>query len=235
VTNARLERFTDLTAASQRAAALTAQALAQAITLRGRASLALSGGSTPGRFFELLAGQSLPWDAVHVFWADERLAPLDSPQSNYRLAREHLLSRAPIPLGNIHPAAGAGDPSRRAKAYEALLREAFAGENPPRFDVIHLGLGSDGHTASLFPGQPALSEKERWVVAVEYAKASPPVPRLTLTLPVINAAKLVFFLISGADKIQLAQKILAGEGDAYPASLVQPARPPVWLAADAGV
>ena len=228
---APLERFADLEAASLRAAALTARALTQAAAARGRACLALSGGSTPGRFFELLAGHDAPWDAVHVFWADERLVPPDSPESNYRLARERLLSRVSIPPANIHPMAGGGDPSGRAKAYETLLREAFAGENPPVFDVIHLGLGGDGHTASLFPGHPALLEKTRWAAPVEYVSASPPVPRLTLTLPVINAARLVFFLISGADKVRLAQKILAGEGEEYPAALV---RPTVWLAADAG-
>lgn len=273
---AELERFSGLEAASRRAAGLTAEAARSAVTERGRFALALSGGSTPGRYFELLAQEDLPWGLVHVFWADERLVPPDSQDSNCRLARELLLSRVPIPEGNIHPmAAGlfaapaeAGRPSRpmsaressaggtagfasdgtiparevprletglatpeeQAEAYESALRCFFGGDGPPAFDVIHLGLGGDGHTASLFPGQPALSERERWVVPVEYAKASPPVARLTLTLPVLNAARLAFFLVSGPDKARLAEEILAGRGEGYPAGLVRPGGRLVWLA-----
>jgi len=245
MTNTCFERFADIEGASLRAAELAAQALARAVTARGRASLALSGGTTPGRFFELLAGQKLPWNAVHIFWADERLVSRDSPRSNYRPAKEKLLSRIAIPEANVHPMWGgpsspdeavrpAGDshasPGQAATAYEEMLRRFFE-NGPPAFDVVHLGLGGDGHTASLFPGQPALSEEKHWVLPVEYAKASPPVPRLTLTLPALNAADLVFFLISGVDKVKLAQKILAGEGEEYPAARVRPERPPVWLMA----
>jgi 6-phosphogluconolactonase len=231
---AGLERFPDLEAASRHAAGLTARVARSAAAERGRFSLALSGGSTPARFFELLAGEDLPWDLVHVFWADERLVAQDSPDSNFRLAREHLLSGAPIPTGNVHPMAiappGPTTPEQQARAYEGILRSFFGGEGFPAFDVIHLGLGGDGHTASLFPGQPALSERGRLVVPVEYAKASPPVPRLTLTLPVINAARQVFFLISGSDKLRLAEDILAGRGGAYPADSVRPAGRLLWLA-----
>ena len=231
MSNTSFERFVDvdIEGASLRAAGLAAKALRESVALRSRASLALSGGSTPGRFFELLAGQDLPWDAVHIFWADERLVARDSPESNYRLAQKYLLSRAPIPQGNIHPMAGKGTPEEQASAYEVLLREVFPDENPPAFDVIHLGLGGDGHTASLFPGQPALSERERWVVPVEYARALPPLPRLTLTLPVLNAARLVIVLAAGLDKARLVERILTGQGRECPASLVRPAGRLVWI------
>lgn len=274
MTNPSLERFPDLEAASRRAASLTASAAREAAATRGRFTLALSGGSTPGRFFELLAGEDLPWDRVHVFWADERLVGPDSPDSNYRLARERLLSKIPIPKANLHPMAGGtglggharpggegssgampgalapsgelggpgvfrgegASPSEgaqaAARAYEDMLRGFFGGQGFPVFDVIHLGLGGDGHTASLFPGQPSLGERARWVLPVEYAKASPPVERLTLTLPVINAGRLVFFLVSGAAKAGLAGEISGGAGQRYPASLVRPAGRLVWLAAE---
>jgi len=231
VSHARLERFADLERASLRAATLTAEALRRAALLRGRASLALSGGSTPGRFFELLSEQALPWNAVRVFWADERLTSLDAPLSNYRLAQKCFLSRVPVPRNNIHPLAGEGEPKQQAHAYEALLREAFPGENPPSFDVIHLGIGDDGHTASLFPGQSALFEQEHWVIPVEYAGAKPPLPRLTLTLPVLNAARLVIFLACGPEKQRIAEQILSGQGEMYPASFVRPAGELVWLVA----
>jgi len=228
---ANLEEFPGLEEASSRAAGLTASAARSAVAERGRFSLALSGGATPGRYFELLAQEELPWDQVHVFWADERLVSPDSPDSNFRLAQERLLARAPIPEGNVHPMAG-GDfpPLEAAAAYEAELRAFFGHEAFPAFDVIHLGLGGDGHTASLFPGQPALSERQRWVVPVNYAGASPPVTRLTLTLPVLNAARLAFFLVSGPDKARLAREILTGGDEGRPAGLVRPAGKLFWLA-----
>lgn len=230
---AKLEAFAGLEDASLRASSLTARACRVAMREKGRFAIALSGGSTPGRYFELLAGEDLPWVYGHVFWADERLVPPDSPESNYRLAREHLLSRIPIPDANIHPMRGDGSrQDEAARACEAELR-AFFGDAPPEFDALHLGLGGDGHTASLFPGQPALTERERWVVPVEYAGASPPVPRLTLTLPVINAARLVFFLLNGEDKAALAREIVEGRGEGYPAALVRPRLNPVWLAGGA--
>jgi 6-phosphogluconolactonase len=248
MTGKSLETFPDLESASRRAADLTATAALEAVAARGRFSLALSGGSSPVRYFELLAAMDLPWDQVHVFWADERLLAPDSPDSNYRLARERLLSRAPIPEENVHPMRGAGWPGEpdlanlteegAAQAYEAQLRQFFglgeAGgpEDFPAFDLIHLGLGGDGHTASLFPGQPALAERVRWVVSVRYAGASPPVPRLTLTLPVLNAARFVLFLASGKSKAELARAAFSGQGD-YPAGLVRPIGRLVWLVGEA--
>jgi len=259
---ARLERFPGMEEASLRAASLTARAAREAVAARGRFTLALSGGTSPLRYFELLSGEALPWDKVHVFWADERLVAPDSPDSNYRLAREHLLSRAPIPEANVHPMRGvewpnghggvvekggcppgfleddaaAGQPDSAVAAaacYEVLLRQYFMGEHVPVFDVIHLGVGGDGHTASLFPGQPALGERARWVLPVRYAGASPPVARLTLTLPVLNAARLVFFLASGAAKARLAEAAVTGEGGGFPAALVRPAGQVHWLVGEA--
>jgi 6-phosphogluconolactonase len=228
----------DLEAASRRAAELTARAAREALAARGRFALALSGGSTPARYFELLADADLPWRSVHVFFVDERIVPPDSMDSNYRLARERLLSRAPIPEANVRPMRSAAwpgcetmDRESAARAYEALLEGFFGAGRPPRFDVIHLGLGGDGHTASLFPGQSALAEASRPVLPVDYAGARPPVPRLTLTLPVLNAARLAFFLASGADKAALAEEILSGGGEAYPASRVRPSGLLAWIVA----
>ncbi|MFP5220928.1 MAG: 6-phosphogluconolactonase [Acidobacteriota bacterium] len=231
---ADLELFADLESACARAASLTARAAREAAAARGRFTLALSGGSTPARYFEQLAGIDLPWQAVHVFWADERLVAKDDPASNFRLAREHLLERAPIPADNIHPMVDAALALEaledQAQACESMLRGFFGAGGFPAFDVIHLGVGDDGHTASLFPGQPALAERERWVLPVVYEKSKPPVPRLTLTLPVLNAARLAFFLVSGQGKTELAREIVEGRGEGYPASQVRPAGELFWLA-----
>lgn len=231
---AELELFADLESACARAASLTACAARDAVAARGRFTLALSGGSTPARYFEQLAGQDLPWQAVHVFWADERLVAQDDPASNYALARAHLFTRAPIPAENIHPMPDPALPlealEAQAQACESMLRSFFGAGGFPAFDAVHLGVGDDGHTASLFPGQPALAERERWVLPVVYGNSKPPVPRLTLTLPVLNAARLVFFLVSGQGKTALARDILEGRGEAYPASQVRPDGGLFWLA-----
>lgn len=231
---AKLELFPDLETACARAAALTACAARDAVASRGRFSLALSGGSTPARYFEQLAGLDLPWQAVHVFWADERLVARDDPASNYALARAHLFTRAAIPDENIHPMTDSALPldalEAQARACESMLRGFFGADGLPSFDAVHLGVGDDGHTASLFPGQPALDERERWVLPVVYAQSKPPVPRLTLTLPVLNAARLVFFLASGQGKVKLAREIREEKGNAYPASHVRPRGDLFWLA-----
>lgn len=233
---AKLELFADLESACHRAATLTARAARDAVDARGRFTLALSGGSTPARYFELLAARELPWQALHIFWADERLVAQDDPASNFRLAREHLLARAPIPAVNIHPMTDPALPldslEQQADACESMLRGFFGANGFPAFDVIHLGVGDDGHTASLFPGQPALDERERWVLPVAYEKSKPPIPRLTLTLPVLNAARLVFFLVSGQDKTALAREIFEGRGEGYPASRVKPTGGLFWLAGE---
>ena len=199
-----------------------------AVAKRGRFTMALSGGSTPKNLYTLIAANAsaaLPWAQMFFFWGDERHVPPDDPDSNYRMAKESLLSKVPIPPGNIFPIPAENqDAVAAADAYEQTVRKFFAlrpGEFP-RFDLILLGMGPDGHTASLFPETAALQEKSRLVVAnwVEKLKTS----RITLTLPVLNAARCVAFLVSGADKAAVLHEVLEGSAPAekYPSKLVQP-------------
>jgi 6-phosphogluconolactonase len=195
---------------------------------RGRFTLALSGGSTPEKLYTLLATNaraSLPWDKVFFFWGDERHVPPDHTDSNYRMAEAAMLSRIPIPPSNVFRVPTENpDAAAAAEAYEQTLCKFFALEpgQVPRFDLILLGMGPDGHTASLFPDTPALREKSRLVVAnwVEKLKAS----RITFTLPVLNAARRVIFLVSGTDKAAALRAVLEGDapGEQYPAKLVRP-------------
>lgn len=196
---------------------------------RGRFVVALSGGSTPKALLRLLAEppyrEEVDWRHVHVAWGDERCVPPDDEQSNYRMAREALLDRVPIPPEQIHRMPGEeADRGAAADAYAATLRRLFnlgPGEWP-RFDLLHLGLGTEGHTASLFPGSPALAERERLVAApyVEKLEAY----RLTLTPPAINAAREVQFLVAGAEKAAIVREVLRGPRDptALPARVVAP-------------
>jgi 6-phosphogluconolactonase len=199
-----------------------------AIARRGRFTIALSGGSTPKNLYALIAANApsgLPWDKIFFFWGDERHVPPEDPESNYRMAKESLLSKLPVPAANIFriPAEGQ-DANAVAEAYEQTLRNFFALKpgDVPHFDLILLGMGPDGHTASLFPGTPALHEKSRLVVAnwVEKLKTS----RITFTLPLLNAARNVMFLVSGADKAPVLREVLEGDapGGKYPSKLVQP-------------
>lgn len=188
-------------------------------------SVVLSGGSTPKRLYQLLAtdtfARRIDWQRLHVFWGDERCVPPDHADSNYRMARESLLDHVPIPDENVHRIAGELDPTQAAALYEQHLRAFFSGQ--PRFDLILLGLGNDGHTASLFPHTPALDERERWVVADYYAPVQPPW-RVTLTPPAINAAARVVFLVSGEEKADMLRRVLEGEFKPHelPAQLIQP-------------
>ena len=172
-----IEVYPDLESLSRAAAALLVRQANLAVAARGRFSVALAGGATPRRTYELLAAPPLadraPWDRVHVFWGDERCVPLTDPRSNARLAKEAWLDRVPIPGHQIHPLNCALDPAAAARQYEAQLREFFAGQ-PPILDLVLLGLGDDGHTASLFPGTTVLAETERWAAAVYVAEARPP-------------------------------------------------------------
>jgi 6-phosphogluconolactonase len=204
------------------------RAATEAVTSRGRFTIALSGGSTPKSLFNLLATNartSLPWDRMFFFWGDERhVAPTDA-DSNYRMAEETMLSKIPVQAGNVFRfAAENPDGAAVAENYEQTLRKFFslqAGQFP-RFDLILLGMGPDGHTASLFPGTAALQEKSKLAVAnwVEKLKTS----RLTLTLPVLNAARCVTFLVGGTDKASALKAVLEGDapGEQYPAKLVRP-------------
>lgn len=209
--------------------------LRDAISARSRFAIALSGGHTPAKLYALWAhaeeyGVRTPWERVHLFWGDERYVPHDDPLSNYRMTRETLIERVPIPSSNVHPfPTELPQPESVAEAYESELRKFF-GSEPPAFDLQLLGLGGEGHTASLFPGSPALEEKQRWVAAVEVP--AKPSRRLTVTPVVLNCGRNTFFLVAGADK----RKILAAlrnEPDTgasqYPAAMVRPRRPPVWF------
>lgn len=199
----------------------------EAVAQRGRFTIALSGGSTPRNLFNLLATNAkgtLPWDRTYFFWSDERHVGPTDPESNYRMADEAMLSKVPVPAGNIFRFAGENpDAAAAAQQYEQTIRKFFQMDSGvPQFDLILLGMGPDGHTASLFPGTAALQEKSKLVVAnwVEKMKTH----RLTFTLPLINAAREVAFLISGVDKATVLKTVLEDNatGDQYPSKLVNP-------------
>ena len=200
----------------------------EAVKARGRFTIALSGGSTPKNLFNLLATNArnaLPWDRMYFFWGDERHVPPTDQDSNYRMAEEVMLSKVPVPPGNVfRMAAENPDAARVAEDYEKTLLKFFqlAPSGIPQFDLILLGMGPDGHTASLFPGTPALQEKSRLVVSnwVEKLKTN----RLSFTLPVLNAARCVAFLVSGTDKAPALKTVLEENAspEQYPAKLVNP-------------
>ncbi len=200
----------------------------EAVKQRGRFTIALAGGSTPKSLYNLLATNArtaLPWDRMFFFFGDERHVPPNDPDSNYRMADESMLSKIPVPAANVFriPAENP-DAEAVAEAYEETLKKFFALQPGqfPRFDLILLGMGPDGHTASLFPGTGALQEKKRLVVAnwVEKMKTH----RITLTLPVLNAAHCIIFLVSGIDKASVLRTVLEGDVSAeqYPSKLVRP-------------
>jgi 6-phosphogluconolactonase len=200
----------------------------EAVKARGRFTIALSGGSTPKNLFNLLATNArnaLPWDRMYFFWGDERHVPPTDPDSNYRMADDVMLSKVPVPAGNVfRMSAENPDAAQVAEEYEKTLRKFFqlAPGGVPQFDLILLGMGPDGHTASLFPGTAALQEKSRLVVSnwVEKLKTN----RLSFTLPVLNAARCVAFLVSGTDKAGVLKTVLEENPSAeqYPAKLVNP-------------
>ncbi len=200
----------------------------EAVAERGRFTVALSGGSTPKNLFNLLATNAkatLPWDRTFFFWSDERHVGPTDPESNYHMADEAMLSKVPVPAGNVFRfAAENPDAAAVAQQYEQTIRKFFQMDSGvPRFDLILLGMGPDGHTASLFPGTAALQEKSKLVAAnwVEKLKTH----RLTFTLPLINAAREVAFLVSGVDKAAVLKTVLEenSSGDQYPAKLINPA------------
>lgn len=217
--------YADLESLSRAAAGFFVQQARQAVQAHGRFSVAISGGHTPQHTYELLAQQPfrdrVPWAQAHVFWGDERCVPPDDPRSNERMARRALLDHVPIPPAQIHPIPCTQAPRQAAEEYEALLRDFFAGR-PPSFDLALLGLGENGHTASLFPGTPVLEERERWVAEVHVAEQD--VYRVTLTAPLINQAAVVAFLVAGAAKAQVLHEVLEGPSDPHrlPAQLIQP-------------
>ena len=183
----------------------------------GPFALNLSGGSTPKSIYALLATEAyrrkFDWERIHVFFGDERFVPPDHPDSNYRMAREALLSKVPIPEENVHAVPTAGDdPAAAAAEYERTLKRFYGKDTidipRPIFAVTMLGLGEDGHTASLFPGTEALSEREKWVTDVVGAK---PEPRITMTFPVLGSSRAVVFLVAGAGKREMLGRLLDGD------------------------
>jgi len=226
----------DATELSQRGAEQFIQLAHRSVEMSGRFAVALSGGSTPKNLYSLLASpgykERVPWKNVHLFWGDERCVPPDHPESNFRLVQEALLSKLDIPPENVHRMAGEKKPEVAAAEYEEILRRFFRLSNVefPRFDLVLLGIGEDGHTASLFPGSDVLDETKRLVVAcyVENLGAY----RLTLTLPVLNNGAAIVFLVTGENKSAAVKQALEPEvGEPMvPASRIRPADGKlIWL------
>jgi 6-phosphogluconolactonase len=227
VSGAVLLVLPDARAVAEEAALRVEAAAREAVVARGRFVLVLAGGTTPRALYGILASPDrrsrIPWRDTIVLFGDERCVPPDHPDSNYRMAMESLLHRVDIPANAIHRIEGEDpEPARAAARYEEALRRLFPGEAAPRFDVVLLGMGADGHTASLFPGSSALLETSRWV-AVGKAP-SPPVDRVTLTLPALRGARRVLFQIGGADKARAAAESFGGLPHAvpHPAERVRP-------------
>ncbi len=203
----------------------------EAVSSRGRFTAALSGGKTPVTLYTMLTqkpfASRIPWAHVHLFWVDERCVPSDREDSNYRMVRERLLDHVPILPGNVHRMQGEMDPVEAAARYEEGMRQFFASSGSsegafPVFDLVLLGLGGDGHTASLFPGTRAIRESARWVLA-HYVDAQRGW-RITLTPPVINAARTVAFIVAGAEKAAVLKDVMEGpyRPDFLPAQIIRP-------------
>jgi 6-phosphogluconolactonase len=229
----RVEVFPDAGALAAAAAEHVVRAAADATRQAGRFVVALSGGSTPKSLYAMLASERyaprVDWSRVHVCWSDERCVPPDDPASNYRVAREALLDVVPLSEENVHRIRGEDEPGAAAAAYERDLRRLFGTPDGlprmalgARFDLVLLGMGIDGHTASLFPGLTAVRESRRWAVAEQVAAL--PAWRVTLTPPVIDAAAEVAFLVSGRDKAAMLRRVLEGSylPDELPAQAVAP-------------
>jgi 6-phosphogluconolactonase len=243
-----IRRYPNLEVLSEAAAELICSLAVRGVNKHGLFTVALSGGKTPKSLYEKLAAPPyearMPWPHTHLFWGDERCVPPDHPESNFAMAFRALISKVPIPSQNVHPIpAEIEPPEDAAKAYEKTLREFFRSSNThpnrpheggpfPSFDLILLGVGGDGHTASLFPGDQALEESKRWVMAVRTPHGSPPVGRITLTLPLINRGRRILFLVSGSGKRGVLRSILEDPDSAsrrYPAARVNPEGRAVWL------
>jgi 6-phosphogluconolactonase len=229
--------FPDAEAVARHAASEFVQRAKQAIWDRGVFRVALAGGSTPRRTYELLATKEfasrVEWTSVQIFFGDERAVAPDHPESNFHTAHEALLDTVPLHTSQIHRMAGErGDLAQSAREYEAELSRSFALKREqgfPSFDLVMLGMGKDGHTASLFPFTTALGEKSAWVVKNEVPQLG--TDRLTLTAPVLNAARCVMFLVAGADKAVSLERVLEGPRNEIelPSQLISPAGDLLWL------
>ncbi|MBD0320360.1 MAG: 6-phosphogluconolactonase [Gemmatimonadetes bacterium] len=225
----RIITFASAAEAARAAAGRFAEMARAAVAERGRFSVALSGGTTPRLAYSLLADDpGIPWEGVHLFWGDERCVPPGHVRSNFGMADRAFVSRVPIPPANVHRMRGELPPDEGARAYEAELEEFF-GPGVPRFDLVHLGVGPDGHTCSLFPFDPLLLERGHSVVTALYRPLGE--PRITFTMPVVNAAAQVEMLAPGADKAEVVWKVLEGPRDPMrlPAQAVRPEGEMVWL------
>jgi 6-phosphogluconolactonase len=191
--------------------------------------LALSGGSSPRLLYEELSLRDIDWGKVAFFWIDERFVPPDNPDSNYRMARETLLSRIPARAQNIHPIPTDGEPDAAARAYENTLRQAYGADRldpaRPLFDLVLLGLGADGHICSLLPGSPVLEERQRWVAPVAQGR---PEVRITLTYPCVQSSRITAFLVTGKDKAPAVKAVRAGD-ESLPGGRLRPEGELVWL------
>jgi 6-phosphogluconolactonase len=202
----------------------------------GRFAIALSGGSTPKRLYQLLAAaplrEAMPWQRVHLFWGDDRFVPWDDSNSNYAMARDAMIAHVPIPPENVHGIAFKGTAADAAKAYEQVLKSYYGSDTldpkRPLLDVSLLGMGPDGHTASLFPGKPALEVRDRWVTEVPEPGLNPFVPRVTLTYPALHSSKSTAFVAAGADKMAMMRRVWAGERD-LPSARIAPVGELVWF------
>ncbi len=217
---------TDMAAMSRAAAEIFVTAAQMAVEGSGRFTVALSGGTTPRVLHKMLAEKSfsprIPWDRTHIFWVDERCVPVDDLASNYGSAKKDLLDRVPIPRENIHPMPSNLPSFEGARQYLETLVDFFKLKRGqfPVFDLIFLGIGNDGHTASLFPNHPALEETERLTTHVK--GGDPFVNRITLTLPVLNRSRQVVFLVSGKGKAEVVRTVFKGEPEPPPAGRVAP-------------
>ena len=225
--------YNDLEALSQAAAELFTVQSRQASLICGRFSFALSGGETPRRLYEILAAspyrERIHWDEVHIFWSDERCVPEDDPRNNATMARQVLLDYVPIPPDHIHPIRCDQSPQQAAIQYEKELKDFFSTQNP-NFHLVLLGLGENGHIASLFPHTPVLNEQVKWVSDAYIKQLG--MYRITFTAPFINQANQVVFLVSGADKAQVLENVLEGPYQPHdlPAQLIRPnGEHPIWL------
>ncbi|HEY6877301.1 MAG TPA: 6-phosphogluconolactonase [Polyangiales bacterium] len=219
-----LRIFEDAGAVATAACELVCTQAVRAVEARGRCSIVLAGGSTPKALYQQLAAHpELPWDKIYLFFGDERSVPPDHPDSNARMARESLTRMAFIPEARVHRIRAELPAPAAAADYEQTLRSLFPAVELPRFDLVLLGLGSDGHTASLFPHTKALAERTAWVVANRVDKLA--TDRITLSYPVLNAAAHVLFLVAGADKAPALKAVLEGDAslEDIPARGVQPA------------
>ena len=224
--NGKIEVLPDLEALSLRAASTFVSASKNSIATRKRFGVAISGGSTPRRLYMLLGSDAyhhqVDWQHVHLFWADERCVPKEDEASNFRAAYDPLLSKVALPDKNIHRIKGEEVPDKAARDYEEEIRNFFGESEKPRFDLIILGMGEDGHTASLFPGSKSLEEKVRLAIPVYLAE--PKKNRITLTLPVLNNADQILFLVAGRSKATVLSEVLGDEGkkEGFPAGMIRP-------------